>query len=157
MGKSTVSIALAESLGVPFLDADELHSDANRTKMNAGNPLNDDDRWPWLDAVGASFGAAAETGLVLACSALKRVYRDRIRAVAPGVVFVQLHGSRELLHSRAAARTDHFMPASLLDSQLETLEDLDSDEPGFVVDVAGTPAEIVNEIIERLGSAQGRR
>jgi carbohydrate kinase (thermoresistant glucokinase family) len=149
-GKSTVGIALAETLGVPFADADGLHSDANRAKMNAGTPLTDEDRWPWLDAVGGSFAAASETGLVLACSALRRVYRDRIRSVAPAVVFVHLTGSRELLASRAEARTGHFMPASLLDSQLATLEDLDADEAGFSVVVDRAPSELVTEIMERL-------
>ncbi|WP_228479770.1 gluconokinase [Microbacterium abyssi] len=149
-GKSTVGIALAETLGVPFLDADSLHSDVNRTKMNAGTPLTDDDRWPWLDTVGGRF-AAAETGLVMACSALRRVYRDRIRAAAPDVVFVHLTGSRELLLSRAEARTDHFMPASLLDSQLITLEDLETDEAGLEVTVDRTPEVLVAEIVERLG------
>jgi len=149
-GKSTVGIALAETLGVPFVDADSLHSDANRTKMNAGTPLTDDDRWPWLDAVGGAFVAAADTGLVMACSALRRVYRDRIRSVSPDAVFVHLTGSRELLTSRASARTDHFMPASLLDSQLDTLEDLGADEAGFDVTVDRAPDELVTEIVERL-------
>lgn len=151
VGKSTVGIALAEALSVPFADADDLHSDANRTKMNAGTPLTDDDRWPWLDAVGGRFGAASETGLVMACSALRRVYRDRIRSVAPEVLFVHLTGSRELLLSRARARTDHFMPASLLDSQLDTLEDLDADEAGFHVTVDRVPGVLVAEIVARLG------
>ena len=150
-GKSTVGIALADALGVPFADADSLHSAANRTKMNAGTALTDDDRWPWLDAVGARFGASEGTGLVMACSALRRVYRDRIRAAGPGVVFVHLTGSRELLLSRAQTRTDHFMPASLLDSQVATLEDLESDEAGFEVTIDRAPDELVAEIVERLG------
>ncbi|WP_200872858.1 gluconokinase [Microbacterium sp. CH12i] len=151
-GKSTVGIALAETLGVPFVDADSLHSDANRTKMNAGTPLTDDDRWPWLDTVGGRFEDSAYTGLVMACSALRRVYRDRIRAAVPGVVFVHLHGSPELLRERAGARADHFMPASLLDSQLATLEPLDDDEAGFVVNVDRGPDELVREIVERLSA-----
>lgn len=150
-GKSTVGVALAEALDVPFADADALHSDANRAKMASGTPLSDDDRWPWLDAVGARFDAASDTGLVLACSALKRAYRDRIRAAAPGVVFVLLEGTRELLHERVSDRSGHFMPAELLDSQLATLEALEEDEPGFAVDVAGTPREIVEKIVQRLG------
>lgn len=152
-GKSTVGVALAQAVGVPFADADALHSDANRAKMTSAVPLNDDDRWPWLDAIGARFGAASGTGLVMACSALKRIYRDRIRAVAPDVTFVHLHGSKQLLHSRADARTDHFMPADLLDSQLATLEALEANEAGFVVDVADTPDEIVQAIVERLGNS----
>lgn len=149
-GKSTVGIALAAALGVPFEDADPLHSEANRAKMNAGTPLTDEDRWPWLDAVGGRFTAHESDGLVLACSALRRVYRDRIRAAAPGVQFVHLHGSRELLGSRADARTGHFMPPALLESQLATLEQLESDEAGMVVVVDKTPEEIVREILERL-------
>ena len=149
-GKSTVGTALAAALGAPFLDADGLHSDANRAKMNAGTPLTDEDRRPWLDTVGGRFAAASETGLVMACSALRRVYRDRIRAAAPAVVFVHLHGSRDLLASRAEARTDHFMPASLLDSQLRTLEDLEPDEAGFEVTVDRAPEELVDEIVAQL-------
>ena len=149
-GKSTVGIALAETLAVPFVDADSLHLESNRTKMAAGTPLTDDDRWPWLDAVGAEYAQAGASGLVMACSALKRVYRDRIRAAAPGVVFVHLGGPRELLLERATARTDHFMPPSLLDSQLDTLEPLGYDELGVAVTVDRTPAMLVSEIIERL-------
>lgn len=150
VGKSTVGAALAESLRVPFVDADSLHSDANRVKMSSGIALTDEDRWPWLDAVGESFATAADTGLTMACSALRRAYRDRIRSIAPGVLFVHLVGSRELLISRAEARTDHFMPASLLDSQWGTLEMLDADEAGFEADVGHEPAAVVREIIEQL-------
>lgn len=135
-GKTTVGTALADSLGVPFVDADALHPESNRAKMASGTPLTDDDRWPWLNAVGASLAAHSGTGAVMACSALRRVYRDRIRATAPGVVFVHLDGSRELLASRAAARTGHFMPPELLDSQLATLEPLEPDERGLQVDVS---------------------
>ena len=150
-GKSTVGIALADVLGVPFADADSLHPESNRAKMAAGTPLTDEDRWPWLDVVGARFAeGAANGGLVMACSALRRVYRDRIRAAAPGVVFVHLHGSRELLLTRAEARTDHFMPATLFDSQLATLEELDEDEAGFVVTVDREPEVLVQETIARL-------
>ena len=151
-GKTTVGIGLADTLKVPFVDADSLHSDANRTKMNAGTALTDDDRWPWLDAVGKGFAAAADDGLVMACSALRRAYRDRIRVAAPDVVFVHLHGPLELLVSRAEARTDHFMPASLLESQLETLEALGADEAGFEVIVDRMPEALVEEIAERLGN-----
>src|SRR5580765_6636198 len=95
-GKSTVGRALAAALAIPFADADDLHSEANRVKMASGTPLTDEDRLPWLDAVGARFHENRATGLVMACSALRRVYRDRIRAAAPDVVFVHLDGSREL-------------------------------------------------------------
>lgn len=156
VGKSTVGLALAEELGVSFVDADDLHPDANRVKMTAGVPLTDEDRRPWLDRVGARFQESAGTGLVMACSALRRVYRDRIRSAAPDVVFVHLHGSRDLLLSRARARTDHFMPASLLDSQLATLEELETDEAGFVVTVDREPRVLVEEIVGRLETASTR-
>ena len=132
-GKSSVGLALAEALGARFIDGDDLHPEANKAKMAAGIPLNDDDRWPWLDLVGE---ALAESNTVVACSALKRVYRERILAAAPGTFFVHLHGTRELLAQRMGARPNHFMPVSLLDSQLNTLELLGADEPGVMLDIA---------------------
>ncbi len=132
-GKSSVGLALAEALGARFIDGDDLHPEANKAKMAAGIPLNDDDRWPWLDLVGE---ALAESNTVVACSALKRVYRERILAAAPGTFFVHLHGTRELLAQRMNARPNHFMPVSLLDSQLNTLELLGVDEPGVMLDIA---------------------
>jgi len=149
-GKSTVGTALALTLGVPFVDADDLHSDANRAKMAAGIPLTDDDRWPWLDAVGARLRDERDSGLVVACSALRRAYRDRIREAAPGVVFVHLTGTPELLAARAGARTDHFMPPALLESQLATLEPLEDDEAGLVADVAAPAGALVAAVAERL-------
>lgn len=131
-GKTTVGIALAAALGVPFRDADDLHPAANVAKMAAGHALTDDDRMPWLALVGAEL-AAAPDGLVIACSALKRMYREAILAAAPVTRFVLLEGSRELLESRVQHRHGHFMPASLLDSQLATLEPLAADEPGVTV------------------------
>ncbi|MFF2632453.1 gluconokinase [Microbacterium sp. NPDC058021] len=149
-GKSTVGTALALTLGVPFVDADDLHSDANRAKMAAGIPLTDDDRWPWLDAVGARLRDERDSGLVVACSALRRAYRDRIREAAPGVVFVHLTGTPELLAARAGARTDHFMPPALLVSQLATLEPLEDDEAGLVADVAAAVGALVAAVAESL-------
>jgi len=128
-GKTTVGIALAAALGLPFQDADDLHPAANVAKMASGHALTDDDRMPWLALVGAELAAAPE-GLVIACSALKKVYRRAILAAAPSTRFVFLDGSRELLESRVQHRHGHFMPASLLDSQLATLEPLEPDEPG---------------------------
>ncbi|SIO26584.1 gluconokinase [Agromyces cerinus] len=142
-GKSTVGRLLGKRLGVPFRDADELHPAANVQKMASGAALDDADREPWLDSVGAELDAAT-TGIVMACSALKRSYRDRLRLAAPSTVFVHLHGSHALLAARAAARVDHFMPASLLDSQLAALEPLAADEAGITVDVSGAPAEIAD-------------
>jgi carbohydrate kinase (thermoresistant glucokinase family) len=136
-GKSTVGIALASLLGVGFVDADSLHPPANVEKMAAGTPLTDADRWPWLDLVGAALANARQTGLVVACSALKRVYRDAIQAAAPGVEFVHLVVPRSTLSERVALRPGHFMPVSLLDSQLETLEPLGADESGVTVDSEG--------------------
>ena len=149
-GKSTVGAALAETMGVRFLDADDLHSDENRARMRSGVPLTDEDRQPWLDAVGAEFRGRRATGIVIACSALRRRYRDRIRAAEPDVVFVHLDGSPDLLGARAGARTEHFMPAGLLASQFATLEPLEADEPGLVADVATGTSELVAEVATRL-------
>lgn len=133
-GKSTVARALAAELLVPFVDADDLHPASNVEKMTAGVPLDDADRVPWLAGVAGAM--AVEPGIVVACSALKRSYRDQLRAGAPGVVFVHLAGSRAVLDQRARGRIGHFMPAALLDSQLAALEPLGADEPGIVLDIA---------------------
>jgi len=149
-GKSTIGILLAEKLAVPFIDADHLHPESNVEKMAAGRPLNDDDRWPWLALVGSALAAASGTGLVIACSALKRSYREAILAAAPNTTFVLLHGPRELLSERMGHRDDHFMPLGLLYSQLATLEQLAADEPGFTVSIEPNPEVIVAEIAGRL-------
>lgn len=139
-GKSTVAAGLADRLGVPWVDADDLHPAANVAKMSAGIPLDDDDRWPWLDTVGHRLAEGADSsGVVVACSALKRAYRDRLRAGCPTVAFVHLDGSRELLTARATSRENHFMPPALLDSQFDALERLEEDEHGIVLDVAARP------------------
>lgn len=141
-GKSTVGALLAARLGVPFIDADDLHPPGNVAKMTAGVPLTDDDRWPWLRLVGRAL-ADASTGGVVACSALRRAYRDVLREAAPDVRFVHLTGTREQLASRLSHRLDHFMPATLLDTQLATLEAPGDDEGAVVLDVASTPAALV--------------
>nr|WP_236571324.1 gluconokinase [Microbacterium hydrocarbonoxydans] len=151
-GKSTLGCLLAEMLEVEFLDADALHPSSNRQKMTAGTPLTDDDRMPWLDRVGDELAQRSSSGAVIACSALRRIYRDRIRARVPEVVFVHLHGSHPLLAERAAARTDHFMPPSLLHSQIDTLEMLAGDESGVMLDVSATPEELARTVVEWLGS-----
>ena len=155
-GKSSVGLALAEALGARFIDGDDLHPLANKTKMAAGIPLDDDDRWPWLDLVGAELAeepldSASESerfnGTVVACSALKRKYRDRILAAAPGTVFVHLEGPRELLAERMSSRGEHFMPLALLDSQLATLEPLQPDEPGKSYSIELTVPQLVTSIL----------
>ena len=146
-GKTTIGDLVARELGVRFLDGDSLHPVENVAKMAAGTPLTDEDRWPWLSTVGAALAAAGPGGLVLACSALKRSYRNAIRAQAPETVFLHLHGSRVVLGSRLEGRSGHFMPAALLDSQLATLEPLEADEAGTVVDIAGPVSEVVAQAL----------
>lgn len=145
-GKSTVGVALARLLGLPFVEGDDLHPGANVAKMTAGIPLTDADRAPWLNRVAAEL----DRPVVVTCSALKRAYRDRLRAAAPDVVFVFLHGDRRLLAERMAGRAGHFMPTALLDSQLATLEPPTVDEHAIPVDVALTPDEIVAAVVARL-------
>jgi gluconokinase len=149
-GKSTVGALVAERLGVPFRDADAFHPPANIAKMSAGTPLTDEDRWPWLDAIGAHLAAHRIQGCVVTCSALKRIYRDRLRAAAPGVRFVFLHGAMELVAARQAARRDHFMPASLVASQFATLETPDADENAIALDVAASPDAIAAAALKEL-------
>ena len=156
-GKSTVGAAVAERLGAEFLDGDSLHPQSNIEKMASGTPLNDEDRAPWLAEIGRRF-TASNSSLVIACSALKRAYRDIIRSGDPSVVFVHLNGTRELLNERMNARPGHFMPASLLDSQLATLELLQSDEAGLVVDIDQQVEEIVDSVSLTLnGHAEAAR
>ena len=145
-GKTTVGERLAAQLGVPFVDGDALHPPANVAKMASGVPLTDDDRAPWLRIVGQAVAGTAPDGVVVACSALKRSYRDLIRAEAPGTLFAELDGTRELLAARMSARPGHFMPVSLLDSQLATLEPLHQDEDGLRLDVGGSPDELAATI-----------
>lgn len=149
-GKSTVGAALAAALDVPFADADDLHPASNLAKMAAGQALDDEDRWPWLRLVGGALAAASDTGLVMACSALRRRYRDAIARQAPATFFVELYGDRDLLAERMGAREAHFMPLGLLDSQLAALESLDTDEPGVRVSIAGMVPEIVAEVSARV-------
>ncbi|WP_244632019.1 MULTISPECIES: gluconokinase [unclassified Microbacterium] len=130
-GKSTVGSALAEAVGARFVDGDDLHPLTNVDKMAAGIPLDDDDRMPWLRTVGVTL--RSEDLIVVACSALRRRYRDAIRAEAPDVFFAELVVDRATLAQRLDAREAHFMPASLLDSQLETLESLQPGETGVQV------------------------
>jgi gluconokinase len=139
-GKSRIGAEFAQAENLPFTDGDSLHPAANIAKMSRGEPLDDTDRAPWLDRVGQVLQAPG----VVACSALKRIYRDRIRAQAGApVVFLYLRGQRDTLLQRMAARPGHFMPVSLLDSQLATLEEPGADEAHRVADIEHTPAAIV--------------
>ena len=149
-GKSSVAKGLVDRLGWDLIEGDDLHPVANRDKMAAGVPLTDEDRQPWLETVADWIGGQINAGRagVVTCSALRRRYRDLLRTDA--TVFVHLHGSRELLAERMAARKDHFMPTSLLDSQLATLEPLEPGERGLVVDIDAPNEAQVQEIIERL-------
>ncbi len=147
-GKSSVGKALAKRLGIPYRDGDDLHPPANIGKMRAGLPLTDEDRWPWLDTVSRTL--RAEAPVILGCSALRRIYRDRIRAQAGGTVtFLHLAGSRDLIAGRMAARQGHYMPLSLLDSQFATLEPPDKHE-AITVDVALPLPELIETVVARL-------
>ena len=150
-GKSTVAAALAGALGGIYLDADDFHPPANVAKMSSGTPLTDDDRRPWLQAVADEIAVQSAKGrlAVVACSALRRRYRDALREAAPDLFFVQLDGSPELLASRIGARTDHFMPPALLASQLEALEPLEADERGAIVSIDQPVEHIVADFTER--------
>ena len=145
-GKSTVGAALAQRLRVPFADADDFHPPANIAKMTAGEALNDDDRRPWLDSIGRWLAKHAVGG-VMSCSALKHAYRDQLRDHCPTVEFLHLSGTPEVIGRRQASRPGHFMPASLLASQFETLEPLSADERGVAIDVDQDIDSIVHEYV----------
>ncbi|MEV5341578.1 gluconokinase [Streptomyces sp. NPDC052676] len=154
-GKTTIGPLLAARLGVPYAEGDDFHPQANIAKMSAGTPLTDEDRLPWLDAIGGWADGRAGLGGVVSCSALKRSYRDRLRAAAPGLVFVHLTGDRALIEDRMAHRRGHFMPTALLDSQFATLEPLEADEAGVAVDVSGGPEEIAERAVRALEELPG--
>ncbi len=140
-GKTTVGRAIAQRLAVPYAEADAFHSPQNVAKMRAGTPLDDEDRRPWLDAIAAWLAEHAGRGGVVTCSALRRRYRDRLAAVSPEVFFLHLGGSAELIAGRLAERKGHFMPTSLLQSQIDALEPLEADEAGAAVPIDGTPEQ----------------
>ena len=143
-GKTSVGHALAKSLGLTFIDGDDLHPQSNIEKMASGVPLTDADRAPCLAAVGQAL-AAAPPPAAIGCSSLKRAYRDILRAEAGAITFLHLHTAREVLAKRMAEREGHFMPAALLDSQLATLEPLEADEAGVVIDIARPLSEVAAE------------
>jgi carbohydrate kinase (thermoresistant glucokinase family) len=146
-GKTTVGEAIAAALAVPFTDADDLHPAANIAKMTQGVALTDDDRRPWLDAVAA---VLATGDVVVACSALRRSYRERLRVSAPDLALLYLHADREVLRERMTGRPGHFMPPELLDSQLETLEPPGADEGAVWLDAALPVDELVADALARL-------
>ncbi|MGH3524132.1 MAG: gluconokinase [Mycobacterium sp.] len=150
-GKSTVGAALAQRLKVPFADADDFHPSANVAKMTAGEPLDDADRYPWLERVGKWLALHADGG-VMSCSALKRGYRDQLRRHCPGVAFLHLTGSPQLIARRQADRTGHFMPSSLLKSQFDALEPLEPDENGVALDAGANVDAIVDAYLAHTGS-----
>lgn len=154
-GKSTTGKRLAKKLGWTFRDGDEFHPATNVAKMKAGTPLTDEDRWPWLDAIAAWIETCRADGThgIVACSALKRVYRERLTRGAGDVRVVYLRGSQALIGGRMARRKNHFMPASLLYSQFATLEEPVAGERVIIVDVALPPERVVSTIVERIGGA----
>lgn len=150
-GKTTLGESFAAAIGARFVEGDSLHGAANRAKMTAGIPLTDEDRWPWLDEVAAAL-AAGPLPVVAACSALRRAYRDRLRAGAGGaVIFLHPYGPKEVMAGRIAARKGHFMPASLADSQYAALEALEPDEPGFTLDATLGPEALLAEALRLTG------
>lgn len=156
-GKTTIATKLAERLGWQALEGDKLHPPANIEKMKAGTPLDDDDRWPWLRAIAGAIDdwRAAGVSGVVACSALKRSYREILVGPRKDVVLVYLQGSHELIATRMAARHGHFMPTGLLDSQFQTLEEPDETEHPIVVSIAPEPDAIVDAIVEKLRQWKG--
>ncbi len=155
-GKSSVGSRLSARLGLPFHDADEFHPPANIGKMSAGIPLTDVDRWPWLDAIGEAL-RSADHGIIVACSALRRAYRDHLRAAAQRpLIFVHLSGSQETIARRIDARKDHFMPPSLLDSQFAALEPPRPDEHAVTVSVEPGLDDVVTAVVAALSEAIDR-
>ena len=150
-GKSTVGGLLGARTGIPFIEGDTLHPACNVALMAAGTPLTDEDRASWLDDIASRVGALeADAGLIISCSALKRIYRDRLRAACPDLRFIHLHGDKALLEQRLQYRTGHYMPPSLLTSQLQTLEPPSSDEPAITLDIAMPTDQLVAHIEQQL-------
>src|ERR1700739_584553 len=148
-GKSTVGAALAQRLRLPFADADDFHPPANIAKMKAGIPLDDDDRNPWLEAIGGWLAERCTGGGVMSCSALKRKYRDQLRRHCPQTEFVHLGGSPEVIAARQASRPGHFMPASLMRWQFATLQPLEPDERGVTLDMSHDIDSIVESYLDQ--------
>lgn len=158
VGKTSVAAEIVERTGWAFVEGDDLHPAANRAKMSAGTPLDDDDRWPWLRQVAAWIGEQEGAGrnAVVTCSALKRSYRELLRDGHPSVRFVHLLAPAELIKSRVDSRQGHYMPPSLLASQLATLEPLGTDEPGVEVGTTGSANDVAERVLQLLpGSLPG--
>ena len=153
-GKTTIARGIAERLGWDWLEGDDLHPPANVAKMAAGTPLTDEDRWPWLEAIGRWIDARARAGAsaTITCSALKRAYRDRLDQGRPSVLFCHVQVDVHVIAERVEHRRGHYMPPSLLPSQLATLEPLAVDEPGFTVAGDADPETTVGEALRRLGA-----
>ena len=151
-GKTTMGERLAAELGWPFRDADGFHPPANIAKMSRGEALDDSDRWPWLDAIADWIDQQRRSGRqgIVSCSALKRIYRDRLLTGRPDVRLVHLTGDADVIARRMARRVDHFMPTSLLKSQLATLEEPGPDENPIVVTIETTPRRIIERILATL-------
>ena len=147
-GKSTIAKELAKRLQLDFLEGDDFHSAEEIAKMSSGHPLTDQDRWPWLERIHAALEAhvATKTGTVVACSGLRKVYRQRLVAGIPGARLVYLKGSQDIIAARMHLRKNHFMPASLLDSQFAILEEPGPDENPIVVSVEGTEEDTIKDI-----------
>jgi gluconokinase len=154
-GKSTVGSLLAQRLGLTFIDGDDLHPAANKEKMSSGVPLNDTDRHPWLAEIGATLrrGGSDGAGVIVACSALKRRYRDQLRAEAGELLFLHLVGDPETLSQRLAARNHEFMPAGMLHSQLAALEALDADELQVQLDIRQSPSALIEQACRALANS----
>lgn len=152
-GKSTIGALLAEALSVPFIDGDDLHTPQAKAKMASGFPLDDSDREPWLRTIAHTIAEHQVQGnnIVVACSALKKKYRDAMRSIVPELTFVHLNGVQDLIAQRLSHREHEYMPTTLLDSQYGTLEPLSPQEQGFVVDVTDGPDDVVRLITSQLG------
>ena len=146
-GKSTIGARLASRLGVPFIDGDSLHSVANKEWMASGRALSDAQRLPWLQKVGERLASGTGSGIVVACSALKRSYRDALRQQAPTLLTVFARGDLDLVRSRIATRRHEYMPEALLRTQFDDLEAPGADEPGLTVDITSPPEQIVDQVI----------
>jgi gluconokinase len=148
-GKTLIGEALARSIGGRFIEGDRYHPPANISRMASGQPLRDEDRWGWLDAIAGEIEEADRAGatLVVACSALKRAYRDRLRAASERILFIYLEVSRDTAAARVAARRGHFMPPSLIDSQFAALQPPAPDEQALYLDAASDPASLVDRAL----------